>query len=177
VLFPICCLIYLLDDHKVYICGYNSNGEHGHHDNGQSNHIYYMDHIPYPIKSIYAGHFSSYFVTLDDCVLCCGCNESKCLGVGPKYDADHSLFQIIKLDQFDNQVKDVFVGAYHWVVKTKSGQLWSAGRYGYSLLMDEIDSGAVHNEFKLCTAEQVYGRTDAKVSQGAEFSVVYYQGK
>ena len=115
---------------KVYGVGYNANGELGTNV-GDNSSVTRLKHIQAPIRYIAAGHFHSVFVTTDNNVLCCGCNEGNCLGVGAAYDENAYIKEIVHLTQFDNRVSRVFVGAYHWFVLTNDEKLWMAGKPRY----------------------------------------------
>jgi alpha-tubulin suppressor-like RCC1 family protein len=112
---------------KVYCVGYNSNGELGQIDSSSVADVKEMTWLEEPIRHISCGHFSTVFVTTDNKVLVTGCNEDNSLGVGESYNG-RNVRRILTLQHFDFLVDDVFVGAYHWLIKTKRHGLFYTGK-------------------------------------------------
>src|SRR3989338_6440815 len=119
---------------KVYCVGYNANGELGTGDSSGIADVKEMTWLKEPIREIACGHFSTVFVTIDNRVLVTGCNEGDSLGVGQSFKGNPYVFNIQALKQFDGIVDSIFVGGYHWFVKTTRSELYFAGKPRYETI-------------------------------------------
>jgi alpha-tubulin suppressor-like RCC1 family protein len=116
---------------QVYCVGYNANGELGTGDSTGIQDVKEMTWLKEPIRHISCGHFSTVFITTDNRILVTGCNEGDSLGVGQNFKGNPYVFNVQEMKQFDFITENIFVGGYHWFVKTIRNDLYYTGKPRY----------------------------------------------